>query len=172
MSATDVIVIGGGLEGTAAAWRLAERGVTSVTVLERATVGSGGTGKSSGVVRCHYGVSSLARMAAVALDTFENAADVLGTEIGFHQTGYVVGVGERNTASFRASLDSQGRVGVDPREIASDEVKALWPDACLDDFAAFAWEPRGGYGDAYATAQAYAARARGLGVTVRQNSTV
>jgi hypothetical protein len=30
---------------------------------ERDTVGSGGTGKSSGVVRCHYGVSSLAAMA-------------------------------------------------------------------------------------------------------------
>jgi glycine/D-amino acid oxidase-like deaminating enzyme len=172
MSGTDVVIIGGGLEGTAAAWRLAERGVTSVTVLERATIGSGGTGKSSGVVRCHYGVSSLARMAAVALDTFENAADVLGTEIGYHQTGYVVGVGERNTASFRASLDSQRRVGVDTREITSDEVRALWPDAYLDDFAAFAWEPRGGYGDAYATAQAYAARARTLGVTVRQNSPV
>jgi glycine/D-amino acid oxidase-like deaminating enzyme len=172
MSASDVVIIGGGLEGTAAAWRLAERGVTSVTVLERATIGSGGTGKSSGVVRCHYGVSSLARMAAVALDTFENAADVLGTEIGFRQTGYVVGVGEPNAASFRASLGSQRRVGVDTREITSDEVKALWPDAYLDDFAAFAWEPRGGYCDAYATAQAYAARARGLGVTVRQNSPV
>jgi sarcosine oxidase subunit beta len=172
VSATDVIIIGGGLEGTATAWRLAERGVTGVTVLERATIGSGGTGKSSGVVRCHYGVSSLARMATVSLDTFENAADLLGTEIGFHQTGYVVGVGEQNAVSFQASLDSQRRVGVDTREVTSDEVKALWPDAYLDDFAAFAWEPRGGYGDAYATAQAYSARARALGVTVGQNSPV
>jgi glycine/D-amino acid oxidase-like deaminating enzyme len=38
--------------------------------------------------------------------------------------------------------------------------------------AAFAWEPRGGYGDAYATAQAYAARARSMGVTVKQNALV
>ena len=169
---TDVIIVGGGLEGTAAAWRLAQRGVTNVTVLERQTVGSGGTGKSSGVVRCHYGISSLARMAAVALGTFENAADSLGREIGFRQVGYVVGVGARNVANFRASLANQRRVGVDTRDISFDDVKAMWPDAYLDDFAAFAWEPRGGYGDAYATAQAFAARARALGVAVRQNAPV
>ena len=45
----EVLVVGGGLEGCAAAWALTRRGVTDVTVLERATVGSGGTGKSSGV---------------------------------------------------------------------------------------------------------------------------
>ncbi len=60
---TNVVIVGGGLEGCSAAWSLTQRGVTDVTVVERATVGSGGTGKSSGVVRCHYGVSSLAAMA-------------------------------------------------------------------------------------------------------------
>ena len=42
----------------------------------------------------------------------------------------------------------------------------------VDDFAAFCWEPRGGYGDAYATAQAFAAAARRAGVAVRQGAKV
>jgi glycine/D-amino acid oxidase-like deaminating enzyme len=173
MSATaDVIIVGGGLEGTAAAWRLAQRGVTDVVILERDTVGAGGTGKSSGVVRCHYGVSSLAAMANHALEVFENAADILGADVGFHQTGYIVGVGEVNAASLRASMASQREVGVDTREIGRSEVASLWPGIYLDDFAAFAWEPRGGYGDAYATAQAFSAAARRLGARLRQGSSV
>lgn len=168
----EVVIVGGGIEGCAAAWALVERGVTDVVIVERATVGSGGTGKSSGVVRCHYGVSSLAAMANAALDVFENAAEILGADVGFHQTGYVVGVGEPNVAALRASLADQRAVGVDTAEIDHAEVRKLWPVAHLDDFAAFAFEPRGGYGDAYQTAQAFAAAARRAGVRLRQGSTV
>jgi glycine/D-amino acid oxidase-like deaminating enzyme len=103
---------------------------TDVVICERDTVGSGGTGKSSGVVRCHYGVSSLAAMA------------------------------------------NAGAVGVRTEEIDRTDVAALWPTANLDDFAAFAWEPHGGYGDAYSTAQAFAGYARGQGVRLRQHTSV
>ncbi|MDN5929594.1 MAG: FAD-binding oxidoreductase [Pseudonocardia sp.] len=83
----EVVIVGGGLEGCAAAWALTERGATDVTIVERATVGSGGTGKSSDVVRCHYGVS-----------------EIFGDDIGFHQTGYVVGVGPENVDALHASV--------------------------------------------------------------------
>jgi glycine/D-amino acid oxidase-like deaminating enzyme len=168
----EVVIVGGGLEGCATAWALAGRGVTDVVVVERATVGAGGTGKSSGVVRCHYGVSSLAAMANRALDVLENAEEVLGTDIGFHQTGYVVGVGPGNVDALRASLADQRAVGVRTEDIDRAEVARLWPVADLEPFAAFAWEPRGGYGDAYRTAQAFAAVARQQGVRLRQSTTV
>jgi sarcosine oxidase subunit beta len=48
----------------------------------------------------------------------------------------------------------------------------MWPFADLSPFAAFGWEPRGGYGDAYQTAQAFAASARGAGVRIRQGAEV
>ena len=168
----DVVIVGGGLEGTAAAWALARRGVTDVVICERHTVGSGGTGKSSGVVRCHYGVPSLAAMANKGLELFENAREILGTDIGFHQTGYLVGVGEANVEALRASLAGQRAVGVRTEEIDHAEAARLWPAARLDDFAAFAWEERGGYGDAYQTAQAFAAAARRDGVRLRQGTLV
>jgi sarcosine oxidase subunit beta len=168
----EVVIVGGGIEGCAAAWALARRDVTDVVIVERDTVGSGGTGKSSGVVRCHYGVSSLAAMANAALEVFENAEEILGADVGFHQTGYVVGVGEHNVEALRASVAAQRAVGVQTEEIDHAEVRKLWPVADLSDFAAFAWEPRGGYGDAYQTAQAFAAAARRAGVQLRQGSTV
>ena len=168
----DVVVVGGGLEGCAAAWALARRGVTDVVVAERGTVGSGMTGKSSGIVRCHYGVSSLAAMAAVGLEVFENAEDLFGADIGFRQTGYVVGVADANVDALRKSLAAQRSVGVDTEEIDHAEVARLWPYADLTPFAAFGWEPRGGYGDAYQTAQAFSASARAAGARVRQGTPV
>ena len=168
----EVVVVGGGLEGCATAWALAERGVTDVVIVERSTVGAGGTGKSSGVVRCHYGVASLAAMATQALDVFENAEEVLGTDVGFHQTGYVVGVGPQNVEALHASMANQRAVGVRTEDIDRAEVQRLWPVADLEPFAAFAWEERGGYGDAYQTAQAFAGAARRAGVRLRQGTTV
>ena len=168
----DVVIVDGGIEGTAAAWALAQRGVTDVLVAERNTVASGMTGKSSGIVRCHYGVSSLAAMAAVGVEVFEKAEEIFGTGIGFRQTGYVVGVGEPNVESLRKSLAAQRAVGVQTEEIDAAEVASLWPFADLSPFAAFAWEARGGRGDAYRTAQAFAAAARAAGVRIRQGATV
>lgn len=166
----DVVIVGGGIEGAAAAWALSQRGVTDVFVAERNTVASGMTGKSSGIVRCHYGVSSLAAMATVGLEVFEKADEIFGTDIGFRQTGYVVGVGEPNVEAMRKSLAAQRAVGVHTEEIDRSDVAKMWPFADLSPFAAFGWEPRGGYGDAYQTAQAFAAAARAAGVRIRQST--
>lgn len=172
MSTADVVIVGGGLEGAAAAWALSARGITDVVVAERNTVGSGMTGKSSGIVRCHYGVSSLAAMATVGLEVFEKAEEIFGHDIGFRQTGYVVGVGAPDAESLRKSLAAQRAVGVQTEEIGRDEVARMWPFADLDPFAAFGWEARGGYGDAYQTAQAFAVAARAAGARVRQGCEV
>jgi glycine/D-amino acid oxidase-like deaminating enzyme len=168
----DVVIVGGGIEGCAAAWALSQRGITDVVVAERNTVASGMTGKSSGIVRCHYGVSSLAAMATVGLEVFEKAEEIFGDDIGFRQTGYVVGVGEPNVDALRKSMAAQRAVGVQTEEIGTDEVARLWPFADLSPFAAFGWEARGGYGDAYQTAQAFAVAARGVGVRIRQGAMV
>lgn len=172
MTTADVVIVGGGIEGAAAAWALSQRGITDVFVAERNTVASGMTGKSSGIVRCHYGVSSLAVMATVGLEVFEQADEIFGTDIGFRQTGYVVGVGEPNVESLRKSLAAQRAVGVQTEEIDASEVAQMWPFADLSPFGAFGWEARGGYGDAYQTAQAFAVAARAAGVRIRQGTTV
>ncbi len=83
-----------------------------------------------------------------------------------------MGVGESDVAALRANLANQRAVGVETEEIGHDEVARLWPAARLDDFAAFGWEARGGYGDAYLTAQAFAATARAAGVRIRQGTPV
>ncbi|MEV5394193.1 NAD(P)/FAD-dependent oxidoreductase [Nocardia farcinica] len=166
------VIVGGGLEGLAIAWSLAERGETDVVVLERATLCSGMTGKSSGVVRCHYGVPALAAMSWYGLDLFTHASEILGDDLGFQQCGYVVGVGPENVDPLRANVAMMRDLGIDVQLVDHDAVGELWPGLHTADFAAFAYEPLGGRGDAYLAGMAFATAARRLGVRIRQSTPV
>jgi sarcosine oxidase, subunit beta len=166
------VVIGGGLEGLAIAWSLAERGETDVVVVERDSLCSGMTGKSSAVVRCHYGIASLAAMAWYGVNVFERALDQFGDDMGFRQCGYVVGVGETDTDALKANVAMQQELGIDVDFVGHDVVAGMWPGINTGDFAAFAYEPRGGRGDAYMAGVAFGAAARRVGVRVRQGTPV
>jgi len=166
------LVVGGGLEGLAIAWSLADRGETDILVVERDTLCSGMTGKSSAVVRCHYGTASLAAMAWYGIEMFECAPQLFGDDMGFRQCGYVVGVGDADVDALKANIAMQQELGIDVDFLGDDSVADLWPGINTDDFAAFAYEPRGGRGEAYTTGMAFAAAARRLGVRIRQSTPV
>ena len=168
----DVVVIGGGVAGLSTAAPLSSLGVNDVLVLERDTVGSGGSGKSSGIVRCHYGIPSLAAMAWLALPVLENAAEILGAPSGYTRTGYLVGVGRPNLGALRPTWPCSRNSASRSSWWATTSARELWPAARLDDFAEFAYEPRGGYGDGHQTAMAFACAARRGGGHLRQHSAV
>jgi glycine/D-amino acid oxidase-like deaminating enzyme len=169
---SKVVIIGGGIIGATTAYALLKKGVTDITILERDSVGSGGTGKTAGIIRCHYGVSSICALALFSLDFFENAKELIGTDIEFEQVGYLVGIGSENLEPFRASLANQRSIGVQTEELTPAAAQELWPTALTDDFAAFCLEKRGGYGDGYATVQGLAAYLRTQGVNIKQGTKV
>jgi sarcosine oxidase, subunit beta len=169
---SKVVIIGGGIIGATTAYALLKKGITDITILERDSVGSGGTGKTAGIIRCHYGVSSICALALFSLDFFENAKELIGTDIEFQQVGYLVGIGEENLDPFRASLANQRSLGVETEEVSLATAQELWPTASVDDFATFCLEKRGGYGDGYATVQGLAAYLRAQGVNIIQGAKV
>lgn len=160
------------MEGCSIGFSLASLGTTNIAIIDRDTVGSGGTGKSAGIVRCHHGVPEIAALAFASLQVFENAAEILGEGVDFRQVGYLIGIGQDNLEPFRASLAAQRELGIQTDDVNADQVAELWPTAYLDDFAAFAFEPRGGYADGYMTAQAYASATRRMGARVTQGAAV
>lgn len=168
MTGRRVIVVGGGLIGLSIARALTERGITDVLVLERSSLASGGTGKSSGIVRCHYGVPSIAAMAWRSLPTFE----ALGDDVGFRQVGYMVAVGSENEQMLRDATAMHEGLGIQAEMIDHDKAGQLWPYLNLDDIAAFSYEPRGGYADASQLALHYGVVARAAGAKIRQNTPV
>jgi sarcosine oxidase subunit beta len=66
----------------------------------------------------------------------------------------------------------QRELGITVDLIGAGDMAELYPTLRLDDFAAFAFEPHGGYADGYQTAAAFGAAARRLGVVVRQGAAV
>src|SRR5579863_10014205 len=131
----EVVIIGGGLEGLSVAWALSRRGVTDVVVLERGVVGSGFTAKSSGIIRCHYGVRSIAAMAWRSLPVLEQAREVLDADIGFHSCGYLVAVGEENVAPLQANVAMHASLGIDVDLVDGAQAARLFPAMRVDDCA-------------------------------------
>ena len=79
----DVVVIGAGVNGASVAFRLAERGVRRVVVLERRHLAAGASGKSGSLVRMHYTNVDESRLAFASLRVFQHWDEVVGGDCGF-----------------------------------------------------------------------------------------
>ena len=83
----SVVIVGGGVIGTSAAFHLAEAGV-DVVLIERAQLGSGSTCKAAGGVRTQF-------------------SDVLNIEIAKRSMAAFRDFGRRPTRALQASLPSR-----------------------------------------------------------------
>lgn len=169
MAVTDVIVVGGGINGTSIAFNLAKKGV-SVTLVEREFIASGPTGRSSAIIRQHYSNPVTARMALRSLRVWQNFDDVVGGDVDFTQTGILLAVNQNSVAELKANIDMQQKVGINTRLVAPEEIRELEPAASLEGIAAAAYEPESGYADPSAAAMAFADRARALGASLMLNT--
>ena len=136
-------------------------------LLERDTLGSGSTGRSSGAVRMHYSTTVNADLAWQSLKVFQDFDEIVGGgDVGFVKTGYMVFVPEDAVSGLEHNIAIQQAVGIDTRIISREEAHELAPMFQFNDGEAFAWEPESGHADPSGTALAYATRARELGAEV------
>ena len=167
----DVVVIGGGVMGCSIACNLVltanNHGLRRIVLLERDTLGSGSTGRSSGAIRMHYSTAVNAELAWRSLHVFRNFADIIGGDCGYVETGYLVFAGADDLDTFRSNIATQQSVGVMTDIISAGDAAAMAPGFAVEDAAAIAYEPYSGHADASGTAYAYATRARTEGVSIR-----
>ncbi len=170
--ATEAVVIGGGVMGASILYNLASRGVQGPVLLERDTLGSGSTGRSSGAIRMHYSTEVNARLAWESLRVFQNWQDIVGGdgEPGFVRTGYMVFAPDSEADGFHHNISMQRRVGIDTRIVSYMEARELAPAFHFGEDEHFAWEDQSGHGDASGTALAYVTRARELGASIALES--
>lgn len=164
---TEAVIIGGGVMGTSILYYLALRGVRSPILLERDTLGSGSTGRSSGAIRMHYSTEVNARLAWESLKIFRDWDSIVGGgEVGFVKTGYMVFVPDDAKDAFRQNIEMQQKIGIATEVVSLNEARELAPAFYLDESEAFAWESESGHGDPSGTALAYSVRAREMGASV------
>lgn len=158
----DVVIIGGGINGTSLAFHLARAGVDSV-VLERTILAAGATGKSGGIVRCHYPDPVEARLALWSLRYFRQWDDFVGGECGFRTTGLVVVAPGRDREKLARNVAWQREMGIDTRVLSHEDLHALDPDIRIPEDAGLAFESGAGYADPNAANEAFARAAMRLG---------
>ena len=158
----DAIVIGGGIQGASLAFHLAEKGLRPL-VIERSTLASGATGRSSGLVRMHYDLEPEARLAWASFAYFRDWRQRVGGECGFTRTGFLQLYPREAAARLRANVEMQQRVGIPTMQVSADDVARLAPAFRTDDFDEAAYEPESGYADPSGSTAALLAAARERG---------
>ncbi len=168
----DAIVVGAGVQGASLAFHLARRGVR-VLVLERATVASGATGRSSGFVRMHYDLEAESRLAWASFPYFRHWKELVGAgDCGFVRTGFVELVPAPLVEHLRANVTIHQRIGIPSSVIGPDEVVRLLPGIVTEGIVAAAYEPESGYADPAGTAAGFLAAARDRGARLLQGCRV
>jgi len=162
---SDVLVIGGGINGVSTAYHLAKQGA-KVILLEKEFIASGPTGWSSAIIRQHYSNTVTAKMALHSLRIWQNFADVVGGSAGFTQTGFLIGVGESDVEGLKANIAFQQSLGINTQFVSIDEIYDIEPHLNTTGLGGFAYEPEGGYCDPSTAANSFAQAAQRLGVTI------
>ena len=131
-----VIVLGAGVHGARLAFHLASRGVR-VTIVARAGVAAGATGRSSGLVRVYYDLLAEARLGWEAQAWFREWDQRVGGECGFTVTGFLWIEPADRLDRVRANSASHRAMGVDSTVLDADEIRRIAPGLAVgDDVAA------------------------------------
>ncbi len=168
----DVVIVGGGVVGTSAAFHLAEAGA-KVVLLERDQLGSGSTSKAAGGFRTQFSDPlniEIARRSAAAFRAFDTRP---GWDIGLHEVGYLFLFSrEEQVAAFSESTALQNALGLETRMVTPREAKELSPLLEVDDILAASYSPQDGHATPEAVVMGYAYGARQLGAHLRTNAAV
>ena len=161
----DIVILGAGVMGASIAFHLAQRGAGKVVVIDKDHVASGGSGRSSALVRMHYSFPQEVELALISLRMFQNWQEIVGAAGDFRRTGFVRIVAPNEMARLRLNVEMQRKLGVVVELIGRQELQELEPDWVVDDVELAAYEPDAGYGDGAGVAGDFLSRAREMGVT-------
>jgi len=168
----DVIIIGAGVIGSATALQLSLLGIRDVLVVDRATVGSGMSCRSSALVRMHYTFPAEVELAVRSDGMFRAWPELTGRPSCIRRTGFARIVAPGEESALLANIKMQRALGAHAEAIDAAGLKEIAPGFRVDDISCAAWEPDGGYGDGAVVAGDLLAAARARGVRYRPNCVV
>jgi 4-methylaminobutanoate oxidase (formaldehyde-forming) len=168
-----VVIIGGGVGGTAIAYHLAHLGWTDVLLLDRSELTSGSTFHSAGLVGQLRASPTLTRMMVDSVATYRQLAAETEVDPGWREVGSLrLASSDERMEELRRQAGWAKAYGLEMALVSAEEARARFPLMSTDDVRGAAWLPTDGYLDPSGLTQALAAGARRHGVTIRPRTRV
>lgn len=161
----EVIIIGSGVIGCAAAYYLAKKGVSVIVLDKDESIGNGGSSRNGGGVRqsgrdprelplAMYGVKHL----------WPYLSEELGVNVEYHKEGNLrLGKTEKHKQILQGLTDRAIACGLDVKMIDGSEVRQINP-FLSDEVTVASWCPTDGHANPLTTTLGYYKNARALGV--------
>jgi glycine/D-amino acid oxidase-like deaminating enzyme len=174
MTTTDVLIIGGGVMGSAAAYFLrAAQGAPSVIVVEPdPTYALAATPRASGGVRRLFSRPENIQMSQFSVSFLRNDWARLAVsgevpELSWKQQGYLFIVPPREIPILEQNYTLQRKLGVNVELLDPNALKLRFPSLRVDDIGAAALSPEDGWLDPNAVLQGFRKKARDLGANYK-----
>lgn len=175
----DVVIIGGGVHGLAAAYYLAaNHGITDVAVLERRYIGAGGSGRNTAIIRSNYLTPEGVRFYDRSLQLYEGLTSELNFNLMFEQRGHLtLAHNDASLRTMRWRADVNTIEGVASEVIGPAEIGRLAPFLDVSERPRYPilgalYHPPGGIIRHDAVVWGYARGADARGAEIHQNTEV
>jgi len=164
----DVVVVGGGVVGTSAAYHLADAGAGHVLVLERADrLAAGSTGACAGGFRYQFSSEVNVRLSRASIPMITGFTEEHGLPLDIAQHGYLFLVRTESLwRDFLAANRMHASVGVEADVLSPEEAVALAPGISAEGLVGATYGPRDGIADPSGLTHGYATLARRAGAEI------
>lgn len=162
----EVIIVGGGVVGNAAAYYLAKRGLEVIVLEGSDSIGHGGSSRNGGGVRqSGRDVRELPYAIYGIKNIWPTLSEELGVDVEYVRKGNLrLGLNEDHIKILEGLTANAQGLGLDVTMVSAEEVKDICPHLS-DQVVGASWCPTDGHANPMKTTLAYFKRARELGVT-------
>lgn len=161
----EVVIIGGGVIGCAAAYELAKKKVSVIVLDKDDSIGNGGSSRNGGGVRQSGRDPRELPLAMYAVkNLWPTLSEELDINVEYHKEGNLrLGKTERHLEILQGLTDRATALGLDVKMIDGKEVREINP-YLSDEVIGASWCPTDGHANPLLTTLGYYRKARALGV--------
>ena len=156
------------------AYHLTRQGIPDVVLVEREPLlGMGSTGRNAGGVRHQFSSEANVKLSIESIRLLERFNDEVGSEIDFHQDGYLFLLAtQESVTSFEAGIEVQRRLGVEVDLLSPAEAQRLAPGLEVDGILAASFCARDGIADPNGVTMGFAKAAKKAGAEIYRETEV
>lgn len=169
----DVVIIGGGIQGTSLLFYLTERGICNVQLIEMNQIGDGATSRSAAWVMHTQDLEQNIHLTKISMREFLQYGDKLGVDIGLKQPGRVhQGAGSLSIGTKDYEADMRRRAALQrshdiPTDIlTAEDIKRAVPFINVSDVGVGLYCQDDAIVDPHSIMYAYIKRAKARGAQV------